>query len=104
MKKIAIIVAAACMIAGTSAIAAPSKKGASAAVQAAVSSIESAKKDGGEWRDSYKTLGKAKKAYRKGDFATATKLANKAKRQGTMGKAQAKAEAGVGKKLESMYR
>ena len=104
MKKIAIIVAAACMIAGTSAIAAPSKKGAAAAVQAAVNSIESAKSVRGEWRDSYKTLGKAKKAYHKGDYATATKLASKAKRQGTMGKAQAKSEVGIGKKLESMYR
>ncbi len=96
MKKIAILVAAACMIAGTSAIAAPSKKGAAAAVQDAVKSIESAKKARGEWRDSYKILGKAKKAYRKGDYKTATKLANKAKRQGIMGKAQAKAEAHAG--------
>lgn len=62
MKKIAILVAATCMIAGTSAIAAPSKKGAAAAVQDAVKSIESAKSVRGEWRDSYKILGKAKKS------------------------------------------
>ena len=96
MKKIAILVAATCMIAGTSAIAAPSKKDAASAVQAAVKSIEAAKAVRGEWRNSYKILGKAKKAYKKGNYAKAAKLANQAKREGIMGKAQAKAEAHAG--------
>ena len=93
MKKIAILVAATCMIAGTTAFAkGPSKKDAAAAVQNAVKSIEIAKSIRGEWRDSYKILGKAKKAYKKGDHATTVKLAGKAERQGKMGKTQAMAE------------
>jgi hypothetical protein len=105
MKKIAILVAATCMLAGTSAFAAgPTKKDAAAAVQAAVTSIENAKSVRGEWRDSYKILGQAKKAYKKGDYATAMKLAGKAERQGTMGKAQAMAETGAGKAADTMYR
>ena len=99
MKKIALITAATCMAISTSALAAtPSKKEVGTAVQAAVKSVEAAKAVQGEWRDSYKILGKAKKAYRKGDMATAMKLANKAKRQGEMGKAQALAE----RKYQSM--
>ncbi|NNG14392.1 MAG: hypothetical protein HKM22_04460 [Gammaproteobacteria bacterium] len=94
MKKIAILVAATCMIAGTTAFAkGPSKKDAAAAVQNAVKAVESAKSVRGEWRDSYKILGKAKKAYKKGDYATSVKLAGQVERQGKMGKAQAMAEA-----------
>jgi len=90
MKKIALIVAAASLaFSGATLAAEPSKKDAAAAVQAAVKSVEAAKKVGGEWRDSYKILGKAKKAYHKGDMETAVKLANKVERQGQMGKAQA---------------
>jgi len=93
MKKIAIFAAAASLVVTSSVFAkGPSKKEAASAVQAAVKSIESAKKSRGEWRDSYKILGKAKKAYRKGDLANAVKLANKAERQGKIGKAQAIAE------------
>jgi len=93
MKKIALITAATCMtISAATLTAAPSKKDVSAAVQAAVNSIEAAKAVRGEWRDSYKILGKAKKAYRKGNLTAAMKLANQAKRQGQIGKAQALAE------------
>lgn len=93
MKKIALIAAAACLaVSGASLAAAPAKKDVAAAIQNAVKSVESAKSVRGEWRDSYKFLGKAKKAYRKGDMATAMKLAKKVERQGHMGKAQAHAE------------
>lgn len=94
MKKIAILAAATCMLAGTSAFAeGPSKNDAATAIGNAVKSIESAKSVRGEWRDSYKILGKAKQAYKKGDFAGAMKLAGKAERQGQMGMSQAMAEA-----------
>ena len=102
MKKIALIAAAACMALSTAAFAdghskkGPSKKEVGAAIQAAVKSVEAAKAIRGEWRDSYKFLGKAKKAYHKGDMATAMKLAKKVERQGHMGKAQAKAEMNAG--------
>lgn len=93
MKKISILVAATFMLVGTSAFAdGPSKNEAATAIGNAVKSIEAAKDVRGEWRDSYKVLGKAKKAYKKGDFAEAVKLAGKASRQGEMGKAQAMAE------------
>ena len=100
MKKIALFAAAACLAVSGAAFAekakGPSKKEVGAAVQAAVKSIEAAKSVKGEWRDSYKLLGKAKKAYHKGDLATAMKLAKKVQRQGEMGKAQAMAEANAG--------
>jgi len=100
MKKIALIAAAACMTVSTFALAdghakkaaGPSKQEVSSAIQAAVKSVEAAKSVRGEWRDSYKFLGKAKKAYHKGDMKTAMKLAKKVERQGHMGKAQALAE------------
>jgi nucleoid-associated protein YgaU len=47
---------------------------------------------GGEWRDIGKILKKAKAALKKGDAATCVKLANKARRQGELGYAQALAE------------
>lgn len=55
-----------------------------------------AKGMGGEWRDIGKTLKKADGAAKKGDYAKATKLANKAAFQGKMGQAQASSEATVG--------
>jgi len=48
------------------------------------------------WRDSGKILKKADKAAKNGDFKTAIKLANKAKRQGDMALAQSKTEANAG--------
>jgi len=103
MKKIALIAAAACLAVSGATFAdghankkGPSKKDVAAAIQAAVKSVEAAKSVRGEWRDSYKFLGKAKKAYRKGDMKTAMKLAKKVERQGKMGKAQAMAEKNAG--------
>lgn len=55
-----------------------------------------AKSMGGEWRDIGKMLKKADAAAQKGDYATATKMANKAAFQGKMGQAQASTEANVG--------
>jgi len=102
MKKIALLAAAASLAISGAAFAGghsgkgPSKKDVGAAVQAAVKSIEAAKKVRGEWRDSYKILGKAKKAYRKGDMAKAMKLAKQAEGQGKMGKKQAIAQQAAG--------
>jgi outer membrane lipoprotein-sorting protein len=67
-----------------------------AAVVAAKSSIKTAKKANYEWRDSSKLLKKADKAAKSGDFAKATKLANKAKRQGALALAQSKDQANAG--------
>ena len=47
---------------------------------------------GGEWRDIGKILKKAKKALKAGDGSKCVKLANKARRQGEIGYAQALAE------------
>ncbi|GMR07981.1 MAG: hypothetical protein BMS9Abin26_0986 [Gammaproteobacteria bacterium] len=65
---------------------------AKAAIAAASAAISKAASVGGEWRNSKKILGKAKKALKKGDFKKAIKIANKAKRQGELGYAQAMAE------------
>jgi len=97
MKKIALLAAAVCLtVSGATLAAAPAKKDVAAAIQSAVKSVEAAKKDRGEWRDSYKILGKAKKAYHKGNMKKAMKLAKKVERQGKIGKAQAMAEKNAG--------
>lgn len=95
MRKFALTAALALMIAAPGAQAAD-KKEAGDAIAQAVEAVSAAAKVRGEWRDSYKMIGKAKKAYKKGDYDNALKLAKKAKAQGEMGKAQAMAEANVG--------
>ena len=50
----------------------------------------------GEWRDTGKLLKKAAKAAKKGDYAKATKLAQKAELQGKAAEQQAKEQANVG--------
>jgi hypothetical protein len=92
MKKIALIAALAFMLGSANVIAAD-KKAASEAINAAVKEVNAAAGVHYEWRDSYKTIGKAKKAYKKGDYAKAMKLANKARKQGELAQIQAKAEA-----------
>ena len=63
---------------------------AKAAIAAAEASLKKAKDAHGEWRDTdKKMLHKAKDAASKGDYATALKLANKAKFEGDMGYQQA---------------
>lgn len=79
---------------GNSAVA--SKEGYNAALIAANKSVKAAVHANYVWRDSGKILKKADKAAKKGDFETATKLANEAKRQGDMAQAQAKDQADAG--------
>ncbi len=67
-----------------------------AAVAEAKKAINTAKRANYVWRDSGKILQKAAKAAKKGDFKTAIKLANKAKRQGDMALAQSKSQANAG--------
>jgi len=59
-------------------------------------SIANAKKAHYEWRDSGKILKAAEKAAKAGDYATATKLANKAGRQGELAVKQAEAQKNAG--------
>jgi len=65
----------------------------------AKSSLKKARAARFEWRDSVKILKKSAKAAEKGDFETAIKLANKAKRQGELAVAQSKAQANAGPRL-----
>ncbi len=68
--------------------------------EAVMAEAEAARKKaasvGGEWRDTGKILKSAATAAGKGDYATAIKLAKKAKRQGELGYEQAMAEKGAG--------
>ena len=91
MRKIAIVAASALLAVSLSASAAD-KQTAADAINSAVTAVQAAGKAGGEWRDSYKMIGKAKAAYQKGDYAKAAKLASEAKAQGELGVAQAEAE------------
>jgi len=59
------------------------------AIAAAEAARKKAKSVGGEWRDIGKIIKKAKKALKAGDDKKAIKLANKARRQGEIGYAQA---------------
>lgn len=93
MKKFAVLAAATLLAATTLTAAAADKKSAAKSINDAVNATIAAQKVGGEWRDTFKIIGKAKAAYHKGDYAGAEKLATKAKHQGEMGKAQAEAEA-----------
>jgi len=85
-----------CASTGSSGSSAASQESYNAAVAAAKSSIKTAKKAHYEWRDSGKILKKADKAAKSGDFEKATKLANKAKRQGELALVQSKAQANAG--------
>jgi len=95
MKKTAFIAAIALSFAATT-VSANTKVDAANAITAAGDAVTAAAAVKGEWRDSWKTIGKAKKAYKKGDYATAAKLANKAKNEGINGKKQSAAEKGAG--------
>ncbi len=96
MKKLAVLASATMLLAATGvqagAHAKVSKQDAAAAINDAVKATLAAQKVKGEWRDTFKTIGKAKKAYKKGDYAGAKKLADKAKFEGEMGQHQAAAE------------
>ncbi|MGD8999806.1 MAG: hypothetical protein PVF75_05290 [Granulosicoccaceae bacterium] len=92
MNKLAVLAAATLFAATSLSASAADKKSAAATINDAVNATIAAQKVGGEWRDTFKMIGKAKAAYKKGDYETAEKLAGKAKHQGEMGKAQALAE------------
>ncbi|VAW59017.1 hypothetical protein MNBD_GAMMA08-768 [hydrothermal vent metagenome] len=66
------------------------------ALTEAKTALNNAKKVQFLWRDSGKILKKADKAAKSGDFAKATKLANKAKRQGELALLQSKEQANAG--------
>jgi argininosuccinate lyase len=95
MKKKALLAAVVLTLSMGSAHAATQAEAANA-IAAAVDATLAAAKVGGEWRDTYKMIGKAKAAYKKGKYDDAVKLANKCKAQGELGQAQAKAEANAG--------
>lgn len=69
---------------------------AKAAIAAASDSLKKAAKVDGVWRDAGKILKKAKAAAGKKDYASAVKLANKAKFEGEMGYKQAMAQKDAG--------
>ena len=82
------------------------KKGPSAAalaIKAAEAARKKAASVGGEWRDIGKIIKKAKKALKKGDEATALKLANKARIQGEIGYAKILSERELLSKKSASY-
>lgn len=93
MKKFAIVAAATLLAAATTTAYAADKASAAKAINEAVQATLDAAKVKGEWRDTFKTIGKAKEAYKKGDYEGAEKMAMKAKHQGEMGMHQAMGQA-----------
>jgi hypothetical protein len=73
-----------------------SAKAAEDAIAAAESARKKAAAVGGEWRDTAKFIKEAQDLAKAGDFAAAIKLADKARRQGELGYAQAMREKGAG--------
>jgi len=73
--------------------AASASEGSSAAADQAIADAEAARKKadsvGGEWRDTAKMIKDAQDLAKAGEFDKAIQLANKAKRQGELGYAQA---------------
>jgi hypothetical protein len=89
MKKLASLVAVLALVGCASAPPAP--KDATdfpTLIKEAKAAQKKAKSVGSEWRDTGKFIKKAEAAFKKGDEATAMKLATKAKREGEMGYAQ----------------
>ncbi len=93
MKKVAVFAAGVVFLAGTSGALAADKKTAGQAIYEAVQAAHKAEKANNEWRFTYKYIGKAKAAYRKGDYAKALSLAKVAKQEGELAAEQAKSEA-----------
>jgi len=89
MKKIIVSTALAAIFFAPVSFAATQSEAASAITAAVVKNNE-ARKAGFEWRDTYKKqLGPAKKAYQKGDYDKAFKMANTAKAHAELGLTQA---------------
>ena len=61
-----------------------------AAYEAAAAARKAVRKAGFEWRDTRKMLRQARKLAKKGEYAKAVELANRAKRQSELGLIQAK--------------
>jgi starvation-inducible outer membrane lipoprotein len=84
MKKFALLAAAALLtISACASGPVHTKNDALSAITAAEHETKRARSVGYEWRDTGKIIKKAKAALKKGDYDTAVKLANKAKRQST---------------------
>jgi starvation-inducible outer membrane lipoprotein len=82
MKKIAMLAAAVTLLLGACATApSVSKEDAQAAIDMAKQETEMAAKVNYEWRDTGKIIKQAEEALKREDYATAVKLANKAKNQ-----------------------
>ena len=82
MKKIAMLAAAATLMLGACATApSVSKDDAMAAIDMAKQETAAAEKVNYAWRDTGKIIKQAEEAMKKEDYATAVKLANKAKNQ-----------------------
>ena len=97
MKKIAMLAAAATLLLGACATApTTTKEDAMAAISSAKQEQAKAKKVKYEWRDTGKIIKKAEEAMKKEDYATAVKLANKAKTQGMLAQQQAQEQKNAG--------
>jgi len=99
MKKITMLAAAAVLTLSACATAtspAYNKNDALGAISAAEHEASRAGKVGFEWRDTGKLIKKAKKAMQKEDYNSAVKLANKAKRQGTLALGQYESQKNAG--------
>lgn len=92
IKKMALAAVAAGLIVAGPAVA----DAAGDAIAAAKAAQKAAASVGGEWRDTGKIIKAAEEAAAAGDTEKAIELANKAKTQGELGKAQAMTEQGVG--------
>jgi starvation-inducible outer membrane lipoprotein len=89
MKKIAMLAAAVTLLLGACATAPTvSKADAMAAIDMAKQEAAKAKKVNYVWRDTGKIIKQAEEAMKKEDYATAVKLANKAKTQGMLAQQQ----------------
>lgn len=89
MKKIALLAAAATLMLGACATApTATKEDAMAAINMAKQETAKAKKVNYTWRDTGKIIKKAEEAMKKEDYASAVKLANKAKTQGMLAQQQ----------------
>ena len=89
MKKIAMLAAAATLMLGACATAPTvTKEDATAAINMAKQETAKAKKVNYAWRDTGKIIKKAEEAVKKEDYATAVKLANKAKTQSVLAQQQ----------------
>jgi len=94
MMQLVAAILAVMMISGcasTEKMAEPGKEQVAAekAIASAKAAIKKAASVGGEWRDTGKILKKAQAVFDKGDYAGATKQANKARRQAELGYKQA---------------